>query len=96
MMALHDIALVGVYLLLLCGVVVGYRRGRIPSRRLPLLLGMCAVWLSYGVGQLSSGGPVDTGTGLNYALDGFAVVLLVAGCYGLYWWWRHRDTAPQE
>ncbi|EMA27097.1 hypothetical protein [Haloarcula japonica] len=85
-----NLALGSSYLLLLGLIGIQYRRGRIVSRQLPMLLGMCATWLSYSLLQVTQGGPVPTGTPLNYVLDGVAIVLLVAGSGGLYWWWRHR------
>ena len=88
---IFSLALGSGYLLLFGFVVVQYRRGRIPSPRLAMLLGVCATGLSYSLLQVTQDGPVSTGTPLNYALDGVAIVLLVAGSGGLYWWWRHRD-----
>lgn len=91
-----DFGLLGAYLLLLGLVAVQFYRGAIASHRLSLLLGMCCTWLSYSLLQVTQGGPIATGTPLNYALDGLAVLSLVAGLYGLYRWWRHRDGETND
>ncbi|QPV63387.1 hypothetical protein I7X12_01765 [Halosimplex litoreum] len=90
-----DYALVVAYLLLIGVFAVRYRRGEISGRELPIYLGMCLTWLAYGLLQVTQDGPVPTGTTLNYGLDAFAVVLLVAGIYLLYRGWRH-DTGEVE
>lgn len=78
--------------LLIAGLVaVQYRRGALPRRRVLLLAGTSATWLSYGLLQLTDDGPLATGTPWNDALDGLAAVLLLAGLASLYRWWTTRD-----
>ena len=93
---LFNLAIGGSYLLLLGLVAIQYYRGKIASQRLPMLLGTCSMWLSYFILQITQNGLVPTGTPLNYILDGVAIVLLVAGIYSLYWWWRHRNSEDTD
>ncbi|WP_053947525.1 hypothetical protein [Halolamina sediminis] len=86
-----DYAIVVAYLLILVGIAVQYRRGALPRDRLLVLVGASLTWLSYGVLQLTQDGPISTGTGLNYVVDGAAVLLLIAGLYALYRWSRERN-----
>ncbi|MBV0924017.1 hypothetical protein KTS45_07345 [Halomicroarcula limicola] len=76
-----------VYLAILGFVGIQYHRGKVTTRRLPLLVGMSLIWLASGLFQLAT-----NGTTLGYAFDGLSVLALVGGLYGLYWWWRHRDV----
>jgi hypothetical protein len=87
-----DISLVVGYLLILGLAAVRYHRGKLSSQRISLFVGMSFTWLSYAVLQLTQGGPISTGTPLNYALDGLSVVLLLSGLYAMYRWWRSRDN----
>lgn len=88
------VALVPAYLLLLALIAVQYRRGKTSSTRAMLLAGVSLTWLSYGLLQVTQDGLVPTGTVLNYALDGLAVLLLVAGLAAMYRGWRgESETA---
>ncbi|MFC7202253.1 hypothetical protein ACFQJC_01895 [Haloferax namakaokahaiae] len=87
-----DIALLVFYVALLGVIGVQYARGALPLERVVLLVSMCATWLAYSLLQVSQDGLVATGTMLNSVLDGFSVVLLLGGLYGLYWWWRNRES----
>jgi hypothetical protein len=86
-----DLGLTGLYALLVVLTAVQYRRGRIARERLPLLFGLCLSWLAYGLMQLPETNLVAIGPPGSYALDGVAIGLLLAGLYGLYWWWRHGE-----
>lgn len=91
-----DVGLIVAYLALLAFAVLQYYRGTIPQSRLTMLVGLCFTWLAYGLLQLTDSGPLPTETPLNYALDGFSVVLLVAGLYLLYRWYRNRNGADDD
>jgi hypothetical protein len=88
---LFDVGLIAAYLLILVGVAVQYRRGKLPPNRVRLLVAMSFTWLAYGLLQLTQDGPLPAGTLLEDALDGLAVVVLVVGLYLLYRWWRLRE-----
>ncbi|WP_436927450.1 hypothetical protein [Halosimplex amylolyticum] len=89
--AVVNLALVVAYALLLGLLAVRYRRGTVGREKFAFLVGVCLTWLSYGLLQITQEGPVPTGTTLNYALDGLAVVCLLAGLSLMYRWWRKRD-----
>ncbi|WP_459192650.1 hypothetical protein [Halosimplex sp. J119] len=86
-----NIALVVAYALLLGLVTVRYQRGSIDRTQLTMYLGLCLTWLAYGLLQVTQEGIVETGTPLNAALDGLALVCLIAGLVLTYRWWRERD-----
>ncbi|MFC7139529.1 hypothetical protein ACFQMA_06715 [Halosimplex aquaticum] len=91
-----NLALVVAYVLLLGVVAVRYRRGAIDRTRLTMYLGLCLTWLAYGLLQITQEGIVETGTPLNYALDGLALVCLVAGLFLMYRWWRERGRTEKR
>lgn len=82
-----DLGLVGLYLLLVVLTAVQYHRGRIARERLPLLLGLSLTWLAYGLLQLPETDYVAVEPPASYAFDGLAIGVLLAGLYGLYWWY---------
>ncbi|ELZ82389.1 hypothetical protein C453_14928 [Haloferax elongans ATCC BAA-1513] len=77
------------YATLLGFTLVQYVRDKVPFERAVLLVSMCLTWLSYELLQVTADGLVANGAPLHYALEGFALVLLAGGLYGLYWYWRH-------
>ena len=89
-----DYGLVVAYLLLLAAVAVRYRRGDLGGEKPLGYAAMCLTWLSYGLLQVSRDGRVAAGRPLNYAFDGLAIVLLVAGLGLMVKWWRWRDSEP--
>ncbi|UVE50352.1 hypothetical protein KU306_00110 [Haloferax larsenii] len=76
------------YATLLVFTLVQYFRDEMAFERTVLLVSMCLTWLSYELLQVSDGIAAN-GAPLHYALEGFALVLLAGGLYGLYWYWRH-------
>lgn len=88
-----NLAIVVAYVLLLGVVAVRYQRGAIDRTQLAMYLGMCLTWLAYGLLQVTQEGIVETDTSLNAALDGLAIVCLIAGLFLMYRWWRGRDSA---
>ena len=90
-----NVAIVVAYLFLLGLTAVRYRRESITRTQLTMYLGLCLTWLSYGLLQVTQDGIVETGTPLNAALDGLALVCLIAGLFLMYRWRRERNRSGE-
>ncbi|WP_396612041.1 hypothetical protein ACH9L7_01805 [Haloferax sp. S1W] len=90
-----DAWLLSAYVSLFVFSLVQYYRDKVPFQRAILLCSMCLTWISYELIQVAQDGLIPDGTPLNYAVEGLGIAVLVAGLYGLYWSWRHRDETRE-
>jgi len=81
-----DAALLAAWLAILGVTAVRYRRGGLSGRRLLLFGGAALAWTAYSVLQVTETSLV--GDPLASAVDGGALVVLLAGLYALYRGWR--------